>query len=148
MHTRTHVQTHTHANTHTSSARMHTRTVAKEPRVEFNLQFWCRTRFGTRLRKCIGCLKFLFFFRKRANTHRALLLQMTYKDKARYTPLSPCRSKEWFNLRSLLVNVSTHGSFLVNYTQPNWNFLQLLYVLPILPEFLPFRWKIRKSSIM
>jgi len=41
-------------------------------------------------RRCIGCLKMQVSFRKRANNHRALLLKMTYKDKASYDATPPC----------------------------------------------------------
>jgi len=41
-------------------------------------------------RRCIGCLKLQFAFRKRATIYRAVLRKETYKDKASYASLPPC----------------------------------------------------------
>ena len=61
--------------THTSSAYAH----------EF-----CRfVMIGTGWRRPIGCLKLQINFGKRATDHRALLLKITYKDKASYASSSP-----------------------------------------------------------
>jgi len=40
--------------------------------------------------RCIGCLKLQVSFQKRAPNYRALLLKMTYNDKASYGSLPPC----------------------------------------------------------
>ena len=41
-------------------------------------------------RRCVGCLKGLVSFRKRATNFKALVLKMTYKDKAPYDATPPC----------------------------------------------------------
>jgi len=45
-------------------------------------------------RKCVGCLKLLVIFCKRATNYRALLRKMTCKDKASYGSSPPCSSKD------------------------------------------------------
>ena len=45
---------------------------------------------STGWRRLIGCLKLQVIFRKRATNYRALLREMTYKDKASYGPSPPC----------------------------------------------------------
>jgi len=47
-------------------------------------------REGTGWRRPIGCLKLHVIFRKRANNCRALLWEMTHKDKVSYGSLPPC----------------------------------------------------------
>jgi len=41
-------------------------------------------------RRLIGCRKLQVIFRKRANNYRALLLKMTYEDKASDDSTPPC----------------------------------------------------------
>jgi len=41
-------------------------------------------------RRPLGCLKLQVIFRKRAANYRALLREMTYKDKTPYASLPPC----------------------------------------------------------
>ena len=54
----------------------------------------CRHRMtldvSTGWRRLMGCLKLQVLFRKRATNHRALLLKMTYKDKAPDDSTTPC----------------------------------------------------------
>ena len=54
-----------------------------------------RTATTTGWRRCIGCLNLQVSFRKRANNYRALLRKMTYKDKASYDAVPPCRVSTW-----------------------------------------------------
>jgi len=54
---------------------------------------WC-----TGWRRLIGCLKVQVTFRKRATNDRALLREMTHKDKASYDSTPPC----------IYINICTH----------------------------------------
>jgi len=54
--------------------------------VEFDLT-------GTGWRRCMGCLKFLVSFRKRATNCGALLLKTTYEDKASDASSPPCMGR-------------------------------------------------------
>ena len=46
---------------------------------------------GTGRRRCTGCLKSQVSFRKRATNYRALLREMTNKEKASYGSSPPCK---------------------------------------------------------
>ena len=48
--------------------------------------------------RCIGCLKLQVVFRQRATHSRALLREMTYKDKASYGSSAPSRG-EWNEMK-------------------------------------------------
>jgi len=62
----------------------------------------CGTAWCTGWRRPIGCLKSQVIFRKRGTNSRALLLKMTYKDKASYGSSPPCSSCSESGCRSLL----------------------------------------------
>jgi len=67
-------------------------------RVTSRMDEWFRIRTSvvkntvTGWRRPIKCLVSLILFHKRATKHRALLREMTYKDKASYESLPPCTS--------------------------------------------------------
>ena len=49
-------------------------------------------------RRPIGCLKLQVIFHQRATNSRALLREMTYKDKASYDSTPPCSAVEQWDL--------------------------------------------------
>ena len=71
---------------------------------------------STGWRTCIGCLKLQVSFRKRAINHRALLLEMTCKDKASCATLYPHLSSAVHS--SVYTLQMTHAS--VMYTRVTW----------------------------
>ena len=64
------------------------------------------TRRTTKWRRPRGCLKSQVIFCKKATTYRALLLKMTYKDKASYESSPPCRIFTKFIICTILLSGS------------------------------------------
>jgi len=71
--------------------------------VNVNIRLHIRIRVHVHMhtgwRRPIGCLKLQVIFRKRATNYRALLRNMTYKDKASYDSTPPCTREQYTCLR-------------------------------------------------
>ena len=101
-HTHTHIQTpithtHTHTDTYThvcvcSINKTHTHICV------------CSTGW----RRPTGCLNLQVIFRKRATNYRALLREMTYKDKASYGFSPPCMIQWGYDLGFQIQGLGTH----------------------------------------
>ena len=59
--------------------------------------------------RCVGCLQSQVIFRKRAINYRDLLREMTYKDKASYGSLPPCRTRLQSRLFQINMCDMTHS---------------------------------------
>jgi len=98
----THTRTYTHAH-----ARTRTRTnigACTYRERESQSHFLSHTVTGWRRR--VGCLKLQVIFRQTANNYRALLRNMTYKDKASYGSSPPCTLCSSTPSRSICVCLS------------------------------------------
>ena len=98
---------------------------------------------STGWRTCIGCLKLQVSFRKRAINHRALLLEMTCKDKASCATLYPHLSSAVHS--SVYTLQMTHAS--VMYTRVTWLIPQSGQTWLIHQSCIRVTWLMNESSL-